>query len=150
MKSVATLNKKEVMNEYKFQVAELLIRTFAGILFLFQGYDKLFRIKMPEVIDVFTADADRYHIPRPILTLVAYFTSIAEFFGGLFLLAGFFTSCALYVLGIDLIVVSLAFTYMRPMWDMKYVFPRLVLVVTLLLLPEGYQQFSLDYFIMNK
>src|ERR1044072_1070768 len=107
------------MNEYKFQIAELLLRTFAGILFLFQGYDKLFRIKMPGVIDVFTADADQYHIPRPALTLVAYYTSLVEFFGGFFLLAGFFTTYTLYALGIDLLLVGLAFSYMTPIWDMK-------------------------------
>jgi putative oxidoreductase len=138
------------MNEYKLQIAELLIRAFAGILFLFQGYDKLFRIKMPGVIDVFAADADQYHIPRPILSLVAYYTSVVEFFGGFFLLAGFCTTYTLYALGIDLLLVSLAFSYMTPIWDMKHVFPRLVLVATLLLLPESYNYFSVDHFICIK
>lgn len=138
------------MNDYKFQVAEFLIRAFAGILFLFQGYDKLFRVKIAGVIDVFAADAEQHHIPRPILSLVAYYTSIAEFFGGCFLLAGFFTSFALYAIGLDLLVVTLAFSYMRPMWDMKYVFPRFVLVIALMLLPEHYQYFSLDHYIMNR
>ena len=105
---------------------------------------------MPGVIDVFAADADRYRIPRPLLSGVAYYTSMVEFFGGFFLLAGFFTSYTLYALGLDLVLVGLAFTYMSPMWDMKYVFPRLVLVVTLLLLPEQYQYFSLDHFISTK
>jgi putative oxidoreductase len=128
-------------------IAELLVRVFAGVLFMYQGYDKLFRIKMPGVIDAFTADADRYHIPRPILTLVAYYTSLVEFVGGILLIAGFFTSYALYALGFDLLLVCLAFSYMTPMWDMKHVFPRLALVVTLLLLPEHYQYFSLDRFL---
>lgn len=135
------------MNDYKLQIAELLIRTFTGILFLFQGYDKLFRIKMPGVIDVFTADADQYHIPRPILTLVAYYTSIVEFVGGFFLLTGFFTTYTLYALGVDLLLVGLAFSYMTPMWDMKHVFPRLVLVVILLLLPESYHCFSIGHYL---
>lgn len=138
------------MSNYNFQIAELLIRSFAAILFLFQGYDKLFRIKMPGVIEVFAADADRYRIPRPLLSLVAYYTSLVEFFGGFFLLAGFFTSYVLYALGLDLLLVCLAFTYLNPMWDMKYVFPRLILVVALLLLPEHYQYFSLDHFIMSR
>lgn len=138
------------MNDYKFQIAELIIRVFAGILFLFQGYDKLFRVKMTGVIDVFIEDAERHRVPKPLLTLVAYYTSIVEFAGGLFLLLGFCTSYTLYALGLDLILVGFAFTYMSPMWDMKYVFPRLALVITLLLLPEEYQQFSLDHFISTK
>lgn len=141
---------KKVMNEYKLQVAELLLRSFTAILFLFQGYDKLFRIKIPGVIDVFTADAERYHVPRPLLNIVAYYTSIAEFFGGLFLLAGLCTTYALYALGLDLLLVGLAFSYMTPMWDMKFVFPRLALVVALLLLPENYRYFSLDYYIITR
>jgi putative oxidoreductase len=138
------------MNDYKLQIAELLVRAFAGILFLFQGYDKLFRIKMPGVIDVFTADADRYHIPHPILNVVAYYTSIVEFIGGFLLLVGFFTPYALYALGFDLILVAFAFSYMTPMWDMKHMFPRLVLVATLLLMPDNYHLFSFDHYISSK
>lgn len=138
------------MNEYKIQIAELLVRSFAGILFLFQGYDKLFRIKIPGVIDVFTADADRYHVPHSLIKLMAYYTSIVEFFGGFFLLTGFLTSYALYALGLDLVLVGMAFSYMTPMWDMKYVFPRFVLVVALLVFPDHYQFFSMDHFISTK
>jgi len=132
---------------YNLYIAEMLVRVFAGILFLYQGYDKLFRIKMPGVINVFTADADRYHIPRPILNLVVYYTSTVEFVGGILLVAGLFTNYALYALGLDLLLVCVAFSYMTPIWDMKHVFPRLFMVVTLLLLPEEFRYFCLDRFI---
>lgn len=79
------------MNDYRFELAELFIRIIAGVLFLFQGYDKLFRVKMAGVINVFAADADRYHVPRPILVLVTYYTSVVEFIGGILLLLGLFT-----------------------------------------------------------
>lgn len=133
-----------------FHIAELLVRVFAGVLFLYQGYDKLFRIKMPGVISAFTADAESYRIPRPILNLVAYYTSIVEFFGGFCLILGLFTSVALYALGIDLLLVCLAFSYMTPMWDMKHVFPRLMLVVALLLFPEESHFYGLDRFVGSK
>jgi uncharacterized membrane protein YphA (DoxX/SURF4 family) len=147
-----TLRKQNssTMTEINFQIAELLVRVFAGILFILQGYDKLFRIKMPGVIHTFAKDADRYHIPRPLLNVVAYYTSIVEFFGGFLLILGFFTSYTLYALGLDLVVVGYAFTYMNPMWDMKFVFPRLAMVVTLLLMPEDYNYFSLDHFLTTK
>lgn len=133
------------MNDYKLQVAELLVRTLAGILFLFQGYDKLFKIKMAGVIDTFTADAEKNHIPNFLLTLVAYFTSIVEFLGGIMLLMGFCTTFALYALGLDLLLVCMAFTYMKPMWDMKHVFPRFALLIVLLLMPDHYRIFVLDH-----
>ncbi len=133
------------MNHYNVQTAEFLIRAFTGIVFLFQGYDKLFRIKMPGVIETFKADADRFHIPHPLLTVVAYYTSIVEFVGGIMLLFGFFTSLSLYALGLDLIVVSFAFSYMKPMWDMRHVFPRFILIITLLMIPPHNRLISLDY-----
>ncbi len=132
------------MEDYKFQIAELLIRFFAGILFLFQGYDKLFKVKMKGVIFSFTADSDRQHIPRGFVTLIAYYTSITEFGGGILLMLGLFTNFTLYALGFDLLLVCFAFTYMQPMWDMKHVFPRFLLIVLLLLLPEAYNAFSMD------
>jgi len=135
------------MSDYKIQIAELLVRTLAGILFLFQGYDKLFKVKMAGVVDAFTADAERHRIPQPLVKLVAYFTSIAEFVGGIMLLLGFCTTYVLYALGLDLLVVSLAFTYMQPMWDMKNVFPRFILVIVLLLLPDAARLFSADHFL---
>ena len=133
------------MNDYKFQVAELLVRTFAAVLFLFQGYDKLFKIRMAGVIDTFSADAERSHIPHSLLSLVAYITTIIEFVGGLMLLIGLCTTSVLYALGLDLLLVSLAFTYMKPIWDMKHVFPRFALVITLLLMPDHYRFFCVDY-----
>jgi putative oxidoreductase len=135
------------MNEYKLQIAEMLVRVFAGILFLFQGYDKLFRIKMPGVIATFSGDAQRYHIPMPIVTLISYYTSIAEFAGGLMLILGFFTQYALMALGLDLLLVCFAFTYMEPMWNMKYVFPRFLLVVFLLVIPAEHSKFTLDHYL---
>lgn len=132
------------MTSYNAQIAETLIRSFAGILFMFQGYDKLFRIKIPGVIDVFRADVQRKHIPRPLLNSMAYYTSFVEFYGGFFLLLGFLTNYVLYALGLDLILVGIAFSYMEPMWDMKHVFPRFILVITLLLLPDEYRQLTVD------
>jgi len=132
------------MDDHKFQITELLIRLFAGILFLFQGYDKLFKIKMKGVISSFTVDSDRQNIPRAFVATIAYYTSITEFAGGILLMLGLFTSFTLYALGLDLLLVCFAFTYMQPMWDMKHVFPRFLLIVLLLLLPSSYNEFSLD------
>lgn len=136
--------------EFNVQIAEFFVRVFLGFLFFFQGYDKLFVIKMQGVISAFQDDANRHHIPLTILTLISYFTSIAELVGGAFLVFGLFTNYAMYLLGADLLLVCCAFTYMQPMWNMKYVFPRLVMLIFLLLLPEASHHFSLDHFMLNK
>lgn len=131
--------------EYKFQFAELLIRLFLGMLFLVQGYDKLFNIKMSNVINTFMEKSFRHHIARPLIVAISYFTSIVEFVGGIFLILGLFTNYAVCILGIDLLLVSLAFSIMNPLWDMKHVFPRFILIILLLFLPLENGTISLDY-----
>ncbi len=133
------------MTEYKYYIAESMIRVFAGILFFFQGYDKLFNIKMPGVIDTFMGNAARHHVSRLMVSLLAYYTSVVEFVGGLFLVFGIFTNYTLFALGVDLILVCFAFSFLEPMWDMKHVFPRLLLVFILLILPLEHDKLSLDY-----
>jgi len=133
------------MDCYKYQVAELLLRLMAGFLFFFQGYDKLFRIKIPGVVQTFSQDAQRMRVPGFLLGAMASVTSIIEFVGGAMLILGIFSNYALYFLGFDLVVVSLAFSLTQPMWDMKHVFPRFALVITLLLLPQPCAPLSLGY-----
>ena len=133
------------MFAYKVQIAEALIRVFAGILFFFQGYDKVFKVKISSVIQTFLEDAEHNHIHKPVVTLISYYTSLAELIGGFLLIVGLFTNYALVGLGLDLILVCFAFSLIRPMWDMQYVFPRLLLVFILLVLPNEYNAISLDY-----
>ncbi|MEO6305496.1 MAG: DoxX family protein [Bacteroidia bacterium] len=132
------------MFEFKLQFTELLIRSFLGFLFLFQGYDKLFKIKMKGVIATFTVDSDKQHIPRGFVIMMAYYTSIIELIGGVCLLLGLFTTYTLFALGFDLLLVCFAFSYMQPMWDLKHVFPRFLLIIILLVFPENDHVFSLD------
>lgn len=134
------------MLEYKVQIAECILRTFTGILFLFQGYDKLFKIKIAGVVNAFLEDAEHIHIHRPLITIISYYTTLTELIGGLFLIIGFFTNYVLLALGFDLVLVCFAFSLIRPMWDMQYVFPRLLLVIILLFLPNEYNKISFDYF----
>jgi uncharacterized membrane protein YphA (DoxX/SURF4 family) len=102
---------------------------------------------MPGVIDAFMSDAYRHHITRPLVTLTAYYTSVVELIGGVFLVFGIFTNYALYALGLDLLLVCFAFSFIEPMWDMKHVFPRFILVILLLILPLENHKLSLDYLI---
>ena len=138
------------MLEYKLQIAQSVIRVFAGILFLFQGYDKIFKVKINGVVNTFIEDAEHLHIHKPWVILVTYLTSYIELIGGLFLIVGLLTNYVLAALGFDLVLVCFAFSLIRPMWDMQYVFPRLILISTLLFLPNEYNQISLDYLLTIK
>jgi uncharacterized membrane protein YphA (DoxX/SURF4 family) len=133
--------------EYKYYAMEFLVRAFTGIIFLFQGYDKLFKVKISGVVQTFKYQAQKEHIPNFFLQLMATYSSVVEFLGGLLLIFGFFKNIALSLLGIDLLLVAAAFSMLEPIWDMKHVYPRLVLVSALLMFPNTWERYSLDYFI---
>lgn len=123
------------------------MRAILGILFFFQGYDKVIRIKIPRVIEFFRQELGTIKVPAFVLTLTAWFTSYVEFLCGGLLILGLFKQYALYILGIDLILVAGAFSLIKPMWDMQFLFPRLILLAILLYLPSEWDVISLDYII---
>lgn len=129
--------------ELNYNIAELFVRSFLGILFIFQGYDKLFVVKIKNVVNAFHNEADRKHIPEFMLVFTSYFTSITEFIGGILLVTGLFHQFVPIILAINLLVVAFAFSFLRPMWDMQHVFPRVILL-TLILLLSNYFYFGLD------
>ena len=129
---------------YKYYAIEFILRVFCGIIFMFQGYDKLFNIKIAGVVNTFSFEAQQRHIPEVFLKLMAAFTSSTEFFGGMLLIFGLLKNYVLCFLGADLIFVALAFSYMHPMWDTKFVFPRLILIILLFITPDTWELFSLD------
>ncbi len=135
--------------EYKYYLIELIPRVFCGIIFLFQGYDKLFKIKIEGVVETFLFETQHRHVPRFLLQAMAVFASNVEFIGGALLIIGLFKTAVLALFGIDLIFVAIAFSYMNPVWDMKHVFPRLVLILMLFLMPDRWSYFSLDYLISH-
>ncbi len=122
-----------------------LLRVVLGILFFFQGYDKVFYVKISGVIDSFRRELGTKKIPDFLLVTSAWFTSFVELvFGGLLIL-GLFKTLSLYMLGIDLILVVGAFSIITPMWDMQLLFPRLILLAILLYLPTEWDVLSLDF-----
>lgn len=134
------------MHTYHHEVAVVLIaRVFLGFLFFFQGYDAVFKIKLKGVIDTIEAPLSTLGVPKFFIILGAYFTSYVELIGGFFLIIGFVKYYSLYFLGIDLIIASIAFGITKPMWDMQFVFPRLVLLLFLLVVPSYWDVISIDY-----
>ncbi|HEV7231650.1 MAG TPA: DoxX family protein [Bacteroidia bacterium] len=134
------------MNTTHYHIAaEAVTRIFLGILFFAQGYDKVFNLGIPQVIGNFEYPVRLRHLPRFPLVLAAYFTSLAELICGFLLIIGFMKYYALYLLGLDLLIVGASLSMLEPLWDMKHVFPRLLLLLILLVLPSEWGTLSVDY-----
>jgi uncharacterized membrane protein YphA (DoxX/SURF4 family) len=133
------------MVTYNSIFVSLFLRIFLGVLFFAQGYDKIFRMGVSRVIETFDYPLENRKVPKWMIVSAIDFTSYAELLGGLFLIAGFLTNFTLYLLGLDLLMVCVAFSIMKPIWDMQYVFPRLVLMILLLIIPSEWNVISLDH-----
>lgn len=130
--------------DIKYYIVEFLVRLFCGIIFLFQGYDKLFTVKITGVVDSFSLETSKLHVPKFLVFIVAFITSIIEFLGGVMLILGIYKNIALTLLGIDILIVTVAFSFLNPIWDMRHVFPRLLLIVLLMMMPNEWFHFSLE------
>lgn len=126
-------------------LAYFTVRVFLGILLLAQGYDRIFMVGIKKVVYSFEQELAGLFINRVLLTIATVFTSWIEFIAGIMLVLGIFTIPAFYLISIDLLVVGLSFSIIKPMWDMQFVFPRLVLLIILELLPFEWNVFSIDY-----
>lgn len=125
-------------------ILPLFLRLILGILFFFQGYDKVVRIGMKGVASTFREELGEIRFPKALLIFSAWFTSYAEFIGGLLLILGLFKIPVICILGVDLIFVTAAFSLISPMWDMRFVFPRIFLLIFLFLLSDQPDLLSLD------
>lgn len=125
-------------------IAILLCRILLGLLFFIQGIDKAFNIKVRGVVDAYRFPEADNHLPYPLVYAGAIYTTYAEFIAGLLLVAGLFTSVSLYLLAIDLVIVTIGTSTKQPLLDLKYIFPRLALIVFLLLTPADWNTISLD------
>ncbi|MBL0329068.1 MAG: DoxX family protein [Bacteroidetes bacterium] len=125
------------------------LRLILGILFFMQGYDKVIRVKMPGVIESFKYEFGKVNMPQGVLAFGAYLSSFIELICGLTLILGIFTKYSLYLIGFDLVLVTAAFSLINPVWDMKIVFPRIILWCALMLTPNSYNKLSLDFFLLK-
>lgn len=119
----------------------LSLRCIAGFLFFFQAYDKLFRIGTKNVVQQFQPSMPS--VPGSLLYIGILLSGIAELTGSVLLLTGILTPYAILLLMLNLTVVALSFSLIRPMWDMQYYFPRLAINVALALLPAEWDIYAL-------
>tara|TARA_R110002049_G_scaffold265234_2_gene441355 strand:+ start:8756 stop:9169 length:414 start_codon:yes stop_codon:yes gene_type:complete len=122
-----------------------MLRVILGSLFFFQAYDKVFRIGLSESYLVFQEDSERRNIPIWFLKFSVALSSFIELIAGFMLIIGFFQSYAMTLLGINLIMLTIGFGYLQGLWDMRHVFPRIILLSVLYLIPLENQVWSLDH-----
>ena len=126
-------------------LAVFIARIMAGLLFFFQGLDAVFKVKVSFIVETIRVPLQKKGVPYFLIIPGAYYTSYIKLVAGFCLLIGFAKYYALYLLGFDLIVASIAFGMIKAVWDMQYVFPRLFLVLFLLVVPSEWDVLSVDY-----
>jgi uncharacterized membrane protein YphA (DoxX/SURF4 family) len=140
----STFDLLKTINQYREIEAVFIARIFLGLLFFFQGYDAVFKIKIKNVIDTYQNTFIVKGIPKYLTVCGVWFTSCTELVCGALLILGLFEYCSLSILGINLILASIAFGINTPMWDTRFVFPRLILLIFLLIVPTTWNAWSLD------
>lgn len=135
----------ELIEQYHFVAAITIARVFLGFLFLFQGYDAVVKIGMKTAIDTYHERFVQKGMSRALTSLAAVFTSYSGLVCGVLLILGLFEFSALYLLGLNLVITGIGFGMNEPLWDTRNVFPRLILLLLLLITPLEWHSFSLDY-----
>lgn len=134
-------------SHYHYYAAVFIARVFLGLLFFFQGYDAVFRVKIKNIIHTFENGFSQNGIPSAFTIAASWFTSISALIGGALLIPGLYNYAALSLLGLNLLIAAIGFGINVPVWDTRHVFPRLILLIFLLIVPQSWHVFSLDYFI---
>ncbi|HMC85962.1 MAG TPA: DoxX family protein [Chitinophagaceae bacterium] len=126
------------------------IRTLLGIIFFMQGYGKFFMIGIHKVYESFFKVFEDSFLPKWLIVSTAYYTSFVELAGGFLLIAGLFRIYAMYLLALDLLIVSFGHGLIEPIWDLSHVIPRAILLSALFLLPSTWDRWNADEWIKNK
>jgi len=130
--------------EYKYGLVECMIRVLTGAIFIIQANDRFKNIQTDSIYDFFRSNFEKLKIPRTLAEIFIHAVNVIELCCGILLMAGLYRNWVLLILLAEMCVISVFFTLIQPMWDMKYLWPRLVLVLFQLLIPDSWSIFSLD------
>jgi len=128
-------------------IISLLLRLVTGMLFFFQGYDKIFKVKIDNVTRTFDDPMNPSFWPKPLLKPMIILSSFAEMIGGIFLFLGLFRFYTLSVLSFDMLFIVFTFSSIKAMWDMQYFFPRFLFIIILWAIPFSADVYNLDKFL---
>lgn len=120
------------------------MRSLLGVIFLMQGFGKVFTYTVDGVYQSAFAEMESTWIPVFLLKFTAYFTSYAEMIGGLFLVIGLFRQWTYILFGMVLLLVAYGHGLTSPIWDLQHVLFRGVLLFPLFLLPIEWDKWAVD------
>jgi uncharacterized membrane protein YphA (DoxX/SURF4 family) len=136
-----------MIQDLNHPIAMATVRILLGVLFAFQGYDKIFRVGVDRVRETMQMGLGESKLPPAFINITATITSWIEFICGLLLIAGFLKYYALYLICVNMLVVAIGFSIARPMWENAHIFFRLTLLLILMLTPPEWDIFNVDYLI---
>lgn len=137
--------------EINKSIATFGIRTILGLIFLMQGYGKVFTIGVRNLIEMdFFHNTFKDLLPFWLIKSTAYYTSYIELICGALLLVGFKVFPSLYALLSVLVIVTFGHGLAEPIWDLSHLMYRLILIVSLLFVPNEWDKFSIDSYIKQQ
>ncbi|MFN3343852.1 MAG: DoxX family membrane protein, partial [Flavobacteriales bacterium] len=120
------------MEQFEFYLPALAIafaRILLGVLLLYQGIDKVFGLGIKRVSETYRQELNKAWIPSWVFHITAYYSSWVELIGGGLLILGLFKVVVLPLIAFNFLLVAMAMSTMSPLWDMRYLFPRVVLLL---------------------
>ncbi|MFM7823531.1 MAG: DoxX family protein [Bacteroidota bacterium] len=131
-------------DEISKMVAIMTARVILGLLFLFQGYDKIFRVGIGQVSNAVNTGIGNGFLSPKLVNTTVFISSWIELIAGGMMVLGIFKTIASVALCANLIVVTIGFSWSKPIWDEMHVFVRLSLLLLVMMLPTQWDQLSLD------
>ncbi len=128
----------------------LFVRVLLGIIFIMQGYGKVFTYTLPKVYDLFFKSFEKMGLPQWLLVSTLYYTSYVELLCGFLLIIGLCRRYAIVFLCIDLLIVSFGHGLAEPIWDLQHVIPRAALLIILLFIPQQWDLWHTDKILLKK
>jgi len=138
------MNLLSVDHHFQKALGLFFLRGVLGLIFLMQGYGKVFKIGIEKLYQGFFQDYTQL-LPDFLVRFTAYYTSYAELLGGVLVILGLFRLFAYLGLATVLMVVSFGHGLVEPIWNLDHVFYRTAILAVLFLIPLKYDRFSLDH-----
>jgi uncharacterized membrane protein YphA (DoxX/SURF4 family) len=126
-------------------VATLCVRWIVGTLFIFQAYDRIFKVGLHAVAETFCAACGNGHLLRKFSHPFVVVNAWVELIAGVLLLAGFMVGIVSSALCINLVMVTMVFSWAKPIWDESHLIVRLSLLLFLMLIPSSWDIASIDH-----
>ena len=132
--------------------ARFFCRVLLGVLFFVAGFFKCFELgPMSHALTYFVEPYSESWIPEVLLMGIGIAVPIVELLAGLLLIVGWRTRDALVTIGFLLLLVTYGHLLAQPLYDItSHIFPRMVLVVAVLMIPDIADTVNADYWLSRR